>query len=98
MEGEIMRAVMMGLFIAAFPLLALPGAPDGEYVVIQFETAFQNKARAVETVTLQANVNVTDTGVTALDIQQGTIVTNGSDLTVSGTVTSSVTDSKPSSS
>jgi hypothetical protein len=29
----------------------LPGAPDGEYVVIQFETAFENKKAAVETVT-----------------------------------------------
>lgn len=29
----------------------LPGAPDGEYVVIQFETQFANKAAAVETVT-----------------------------------------------
>lgn len=29
----------------------LPGAPDGEYVVIQFDTRFENKAAAVETVT-----------------------------------------------
>jgi hypothetical protein len=29
----------------------LPGAPDGEYVVIQFDTQFENKAAAVETVT-----------------------------------------------
>lgn len=29
----------------------LPGAPDGEYVVIQFETSFENKANAVETIT-----------------------------------------------
>jgi hypothetical protein len=29
----------------------LPGAPDGEYVVIQFETSFENKKSAVETVT-----------------------------------------------
>lgn len=28
----------------------LPGAPDGEYVVIEFETAFENKKNAVETV------------------------------------------------
>ena len=28
----------------------LPGAPDGEYVVIQFDTSFQNKDSAVETV------------------------------------------------
>ena len=30
----------------------LPGAPDGEYVVIQYETSFQNKQHAIETVTL----------------------------------------------
>lgn len=29
----------------------LPGAPDGEYVVIQFETSFAKKQNAVETVT-----------------------------------------------
>ena len=29
----------------------LPGVPDGEYVVIQYNTAFQNKASAVETIT-----------------------------------------------
>lgn len=29
----------------------LPGAPDGRYAVIQFETVFANKAQAVETVT-----------------------------------------------
>ena len=29
----------------------LPGAPDGEYVVIQFESQFENKAEAIETVT-----------------------------------------------
>lgn len=31
----------------------LPGAPDGEYVVIQFDTKFENKAAAVETITPQ---------------------------------------------
>jgi len=30
---------------------SLPAAPDGEYVVIQFETQFANKAAAIETVT-----------------------------------------------
>lgn len=30
---------------------SLPGAPDGEYVVIQFETSFQDKKSAMETVT-----------------------------------------------
>jgi hypothetical protein len=30
---------------------ALPGAPDGQYVVIEFETSFENKKAAIETVT-----------------------------------------------
>jgi len=30
---------------------ALPGAPDGEYLIIQFDTSFAAKADAVETVT-----------------------------------------------
>lgn len=30
---------------------SLPGAPDGEYVVIQFNTSFENKKSAVETIT-----------------------------------------------
>lgn len=30
---------------------AMPGMPDGEYVVIQFDTSFENKAAAVETIT-----------------------------------------------
>ena len=30
---------------------SVPGAPDGEYVVIQFETSFENKKNAIETVT-----------------------------------------------
>ena len=30
---------------------SLPGAPDGQYVVIQFEASFENKHNAVETVT-----------------------------------------------
>lgn len=29
---------------------SLPGAPDGEYVVIQYDTQFEHKAHAVETV------------------------------------------------
>jgi hypothetical protein len=31
--------------------ISLPGAPDGEYVVIRFDTSFENKASSVETVT-----------------------------------------------
>jgi len=30
---------------------SLPGAPDGQYVVIEFETSFENKKSAIETVT-----------------------------------------------
>ena len=30
---------------------SLPGAPDGEYVVLKFETSFERKKSAVETVT-----------------------------------------------
>ncbi len=30
---------------------SLPGAPDGQYVVIQFETSFEHKKSAIETVT-----------------------------------------------
>ena len=29
----------------------LPGVPDGEYVVIQYDTAFEHKASATETIT-----------------------------------------------
>jgi hypothetical protein len=32
-------------------MTSLPGAPDGEYVVIQFSTTFENKKTAIETVT-----------------------------------------------
>ena len=31
---------------------ALPGAPDGNYVVMQFDARFTNKASAIETLTL----------------------------------------------
>ena len=30
---------------------SLPGAPDGKYVIIQFDTSFEHKKSAVETVT-----------------------------------------------
>jgi hypothetical protein len=30
---------------------SVPGAPDGEYVILQFDTSFANKKEAVETVT-----------------------------------------------
>ena len=37
----------------------LPGAPDGEYVVIRFETSFVNKKSAMETVTPMMNPDST---------------------------------------
>jgi len=37
--------------ISACYTTTLPGAPDGQYVVIQYKTSFENKAEAVETVT-----------------------------------------------
>jgi len=30
---------------------SLPGAPDGEYVVIRYKTSYENKKKAIETVT-----------------------------------------------
>ncbi|MGA2240571.1 MAG: DUF4019 domain-containing protein [Verrucomicrobiota bacterium] len=36
---------------SARPMTELPGAPDGQYVIMQFETSFANKKSAVETVT-----------------------------------------------
>ena len=44
--GVISRNVMSKQY-----LTSLPGAPDGEYVVMQFNTSFENKKSAVETVT-----------------------------------------------
>jgi serine/threonine protein kinase/tetratricopeptide (TPR) repeat protein len=37
--------------ISAEEMSSLPGAPDGRYIVMQFETSFANKKSAVETVT-----------------------------------------------
>jgi Protein of unknown function (DUF4019) len=36
---------------SATPKSALPGAPDGQYVVLQFASSFEHKASATETVT-----------------------------------------------
>ena len=36
---------------------SLPGAPDGQYVVIQYETSFENKKAAVETITPMVNAD-----------------------------------------
>ena len=35
---------------AAHPATELPGAPDGEYVVFEFQTRFERKRAAIETV------------------------------------------------
>lgn len=32
-------------------MTSIPGAPDGEYVVIQFKTSFENKKSSTETIT-----------------------------------------------
>ena len=37
---------------SATPTTKLPGAPDGEYVVFQFDASFANKESAVETATV----------------------------------------------
>lgn len=33
-------------------MTTLPGAPDGEYVIVQFDTTFKNKKSSVESVTM----------------------------------------------
>jgi hypothetical protein len=45
--GRVDSRSLMGSQYAA----SLPGAPDGEYVVLRFKTTFENKDEAVETVT-----------------------------------------------
>ncbi len=47
---------MMGVMISrrqksATYATSLPGAPDGQYVVVEYDTSFQNKKSAIETVT-----------------------------------------------
>jgi hypothetical protein len=44
------KVILRQLKIKAYQT-TLAGAPDGQYVVIQFETSFQNKRSAIETVT-----------------------------------------------
>lgn len=44
-------AVQSRKFKSATYTKTLPGAPDGEYVVIQYDTSFANKQSAVETIT-----------------------------------------------
>ena len=44
-------AVQSRKLLSATYATQLPGAPDGEYVVIQYDTSFEHKKTAVETVT-----------------------------------------------
>ncbi|MCP5002946.1 MAG: DUF4019 domain-containing protein [Planctomycetes bacterium] len=44
------RVVSRNLISANYTT-TLPGAPDGEYVVLQFQSKFENKAKAIETIT-----------------------------------------------
>jgi hypothetical protein len=45
--GEVISREVM----TKMPTQTVPGGPDGEYVVIQFKTSFENKKNAIETVT-----------------------------------------------
>lgn len=36
---------------------SLPGAPEGDYVIVEFDTSFQNKEGAIETVTMSRRDN-----------------------------------------
>ena len=44
--GLVSRQIKKAAYVTS-----LPGAPDGEYVVIQFATTFENKRSAIETIT-----------------------------------------------
>jgi len=44
-------AVQSRSFVEAEYKTELPGVPDGKYVVIQYQTSFENKADSVETIT-----------------------------------------------
>ena len=39
------------LILKAQHMSQLPGAPDGQYVVLQYDTTFENKRKATETIT-----------------------------------------------
>ena len=39
------------LILKAQHMTQLPGAPDGQYVILQYDTTFANKRKAVETIT-----------------------------------------------
>lgn len=46
-----MGGVISRNLVSATYTTSLPGAPDGDYVVLQFATKFENNAKAIETVT-----------------------------------------------
>ncbi len=48
---EPLGTVTSRIMIDATYTTSLPGAPDGEYVVLQFKTVFTNKKESVETIT-----------------------------------------------
>ncbi len=45
-------SVISRQMLIAREVTKLPGAPDGVYLVVEFESAFVNKAKALETVTV----------------------------------------------
>lgn len=49
---EPLGAVQSRAAVGVTKAQSLPGAPDGEYQIVQYRTAFANKASAVETVVL----------------------------------------------
>lgn len=49
---EPLGAVQSRALLGATKAQSLPGAPDGEYQVLQYRTVFAHKANAVETVVL----------------------------------------------
>ena len=49
-RGPLGKVLSRKLINATFAT-ELPGAPDGQYVVIQYETSFEHKKSAVETIT-----------------------------------------------
>jgi hypothetical protein len=49
-RGPLGKLLSRSLRIADFKT-SLPGAPDGQYVVIQYDTVFEKKKTAVETIT-----------------------------------------------
>jgi len=49
-RGPLGKVIWRKVLVAKYET-QLPGAPDGEYVIVQFKSAFENKINATETVT-----------------------------------------------